>query len=75
MRKGMEKESLDLLDAALLAVRGDLMPRVEEFAQKSFAGTLTPEEQGEYAENVRLNDTLSVLKLQAEDLSAVHAAS
>ena len=52
------------------------MPRVEELAQKSSAGTLTPEEQGEYAEIVRLNDTLSVLKLQAADLSsAVRAAS
>ena len=75
VRKCMEKETLDLLDAALEAVRGDLMPRVEELARKSSAGTLTPEEQGEYAEIVRLNDTLSVLKLQAEDLSAVRAAS
>jgi hypothetical protein len=72
---GMEKQTLDLLDAALEAVREDLMPRVEELAQKSSAGTLTPEEQGEYAEIVRLNDTLSVLKLQAEDFSAVRAAS
>lgn len=75
VRKRMEKETLDLLDAALEAVRGDLAPRVEELAQKSSAGTLTPEEQGEYAEIVRLNDTLSVLKLQANDLSAVRAAS
>jgi hypothetical protein len=75
MRKGMEKQTLDLLDAALEAVRGDLVPRVEELAQKSSAGTLTPEEQREYAEIVRLNDTLSVLKLQAEDFSAVRAAS
>jgi hypothetical protein len=75
MRKNMEKATLDLLDAALEAVRGDLLPRVEELAQKSSAGTLTSEEQGEYAEIIRLNDTLSVLKLQAEDLSAVRAAS
>lgn len=75
VRRCMEKETLDLLDAALEAVRGDLVPRVEELAQKSSAGTLTPEEQGEYAEIVRLNDTLSVLKLQTEDLSAVRAAS
>ena len=71
----MEKETLDLLDAALETVRGDLMPRVAELAQKSSAGTLTHEERREYAEIVRLNDTLSVLKLQAADLSAVHAAS
>ena len=51
------------------------MPRVEDLAQKSSAGTLTPEEQGEYVEIVRLNDTLSVLKLQADELSAVRAAS
>jgi hypothetical protein len=38
------------------------LPRVEELAQKSSAGTLTPEEQNEYAEIVRMNDTLSVLK-------------
>lgn len=72
---GMEKQTLDLLDAALEAVREDLMPRVEELAQKSSTGTLTLEEQGEYAEIVRLNDTLSVLKLQAQDFSAVRAAS
>lgn len=71
----MEKETLDLLDAALEAVRGDLTPRVEELAQKSSAGTLTSEEQGEYTEIVRLNDTLSVLKLQAEHLSALRVAS
>lgn len=71
----MERQTLDLLDAALEAVREDLMPRVEELARKSSAGTLTPEEQDEYAEIVRLNDTLSVLKLQAEDFSAVRAAS
>jgi len=75
MRKSVKKGTLGLLDAALEAVRGDLMPRVEELAQKSSAGTFTPEEQSEYAEIVRLNDNLSVLKLQAEDLSAVRAAS
>jgi len=75
MTKTVEKGTLDLLDAALEAVRGDLMPRVEELAQKSSAGTLTSEEQGEYAEIIRLNDTLSVLRLQAEDLAAVRAAS
>lgn len=70
----MEKEPLDLLDAALEAARGDFTPRVGDLAQKSSAGILTAEGQDEYAGIVRLNDTLSVLKLQAEDLSAVRAA-
>ena len=38
--------------------------------QKSAAGTLTAEEQTEYSEIVRLNDTLSLLELQVEDLAA-----
>lgn len=67
----MEKQTLVLLDTALDAVRRDLSPRVEELAHKSAAGILTPEERIEYAEIVRLNDTLSLLKLQAEDLSTV----
>jgi hypothetical protein len=71
----MQKHTLDLLDTALEALREDLVPRVEELAQKSAAGTLTAEEQTEYSEIVRLNDTLSLLKLQAEDLLAVRAAS
>jgi transglutaminase-like putative cysteine protease len=71
----MEKQTLALLDSALDAVRRDLSPRVRELAEKSTAGTLTPEEQAEYADIVRLNDTLSLLKLQAEDLSTVRAAS
>jgi hypothetical protein len=71
----MQKHTLDLLDTALDAFREDLVPRVEALAQKSAAGTLTAEEQAEYSEIVRLNDTLSLLKLQAEDLLAVRAAS
>jgi hypothetical protein len=51
-----------------------LVPRVEELARKSAAGTLTAEEHTEYSEIVLLNDTLSLLKLQAEDLM-VRAAS
>jgi hypothetical protein len=70
----MHKHTLDLLDTAFDAVREDLVPRVEELARKSAAGTLTAEEQTEYSEIVRLNDTLSLLKLQAEDLM-VRAAS
>jgi hypothetical protein len=71
----MDKQTLALLESALDAVRRDLSPRVEELADKSTAGALTPEEQSEYAEIVRLNDTLSLLRLQAEDLSNVRAAS
>jgi len=71
----MEKQTLALLDSALDAVRRDLSPRVEELAQKSTAGILTPEELAEYSEIVRLNDNLTLLKLQAEDLSAIRAAS
>jgi hypothetical protein len=71
----MDKQTLALLESALDAVRRDLSPRVEELADKSTAGALTPEEQSEYAEIVRLNDTLSLLRLQAEDLSIVRAAS
>ncbi|HEX9983366.1 MAG TPA: hypothetical protein VGF69_08880 [Thermoanaerobaculia bacterium] len=55
----MEKETLDLLEAALEAVRGDLTPRVEELAEKSSAGTLTPE----HAERVVQADDLGVLAL------------
>jgi len=71
----MEKQTLVLLTSALEAVRCDLAPRVEELALKSAEGTLAPEELAEYSEIVRLNDNLSLLKLQAEDLSAIRAAS
>jgi len=71
----MEKQTVALLESALDAVRRDLSPRVEELAQKSSAGTLSPEEQVEYAEIVRLNDTLSLLKLQAESLLTARIAS
>jgi hypothetical protein len=70
----MEKQTLALLDAALEAVRRDLSSRVEELAQKRTLRTLDSGEQTEYAETVRLNDTLSLLKLQAEDLSAQRVA-
>lgn len=70
----MEKQTLALLDSALDAVRRDLSPRVEELARKSTLGALSPDEQAEYADIVRLNDTLSLLKLQAEDLSALRVA-
>jgi hypothetical protein len=71
----MEKRTLEQLEAALEAVSKDLAPRVEELAQKSTAGDLTPEEYGEYAEVVRLNDMLSLLRLQAEEFWTMRAAS
>lgn len=60
----MEKRPLEQLEAALDAVSRDLAPRVEELAQKSIQGALTPEEHSEYTGIVRLNDRLSLLKLQ-----------
>ena len=71
----MQKHTLDLLDTALDAVREDVVPRVEELARKSADGTLSAVDQAEYSELVRLNDTLSLLKLQAEELLAVRFAS
>jgi hypothetical protein len=71
----MERRTLEQLEAALDAVSRDLSPRVEELARKSTEGALTPEEQREYAEIVRLNDRLSLLKLEAEELWTMRAAS
>lgn len=71
----MEKQTLELLDSALDAVRRGLSPRAEELARKSTSGTLTTEELAEYTEIVRLNDNLALLKLQAQDLSAIRSAS
>jgi hypothetical protein len=45
----MEKRTLEQLEIALDAVSKDLLPRVQELAQKSAAGLLTPEERREYA--------------------------
>ena len=73
--KLMKKRTLAQLEAALDAVSKDLAPRVEELAEKSISGVLTPEEHREYAEVVRLNDTLIILKLQAEEFWTMHAAS
>ena len=73
--KPMEKRTIEQLEAALNAVSKDLAPRVEELAAKSSEGVLTPEEQKEYADVVRLNDMLSLLKLQAEEFWAMRAAS
>jgi hypothetical protein len=71
----MDKRTIEQLEAALSAVSRDLSPRVEELATKSTEGVLTPKERDEYAEIVRLNDTLSLLKIQTEEFCAVRAAS
>jgi hypothetical protein len=71
----VEQRTLKQLEAALEAVGSDLLPRVEELAQRSTEGLLTPEESHEYDEIIRLNDMLSLLKLQAEALRTVRAAS
>jgi len=63
----MERQTLDKLEAAFEAVEKDLSGRVAELAVKSTSATLSQEEQAEYEQIVRLNDLLSILKLQAEE--------
>jgi hypothetical protein len=62
----METRTLEQLEVALAADDEDLSPRVEELAQKSTAGLLTPEERDEYAAIVRLNDMRSLVRFQAD---------
>jgi hypothetical protein len=71
----MERQTLDKLEAAFEAVEKDLSGRVAELSAKSSCGTLSQEEQAEYEQIVRLNDLLSVLKLQAEEYWAPRIAS
>lgn len=71
----MDKRALEQLETALEAFGRDLSPRVEELAEKSSSGQLTPEERREYAEIVKINDTLGLLRLQAEGLWTMRAAS
>src|SRR5882672_3255966 len=71
----MEKQTLEKLDAALEAVENDLSGRVTELALKSTAGTLSQDDQAEYEHIVRLNDLLSMLKLQTEEYWAPRIAS
>lgn len=71
----MQKTTLEQLETALDVVAKDLAPRVAELAQKSTAGSLTPDEKREYEEIVQLNDTLSLLRLQTEDVWSLRAAS
>src|SRR6266446_4596018 len=72
---GMEKQTLEKLEAAFEAVEKDLSGRVTELARKSIAGTLSQDEQAEYEHIVRLNDLLSMLKLQTEEYWAPRLAS
>jgi hypothetical protein len=71
----MERQTLDKLAAAFEAVEKDLSGRVAELAAKSTSGMLSQEEQAEYEQIVRLNDLLSMLKLQAEAYWAPRIAS
>jgi hypothetical protein len=70
----MERQTLDKLEAAFEAVEHDLSKRVAKLAVKSTAGMLSQEETAEYEQIVRLNDLLSILKLQAEEYWALHIA-
>jgi hypothetical protein len=71
----MKRHTIEQIEAALKAVSNDLAPRVEELARKSTEGVLTPEEHREYTEVVRLNDMLSLLKLETEEFWTMRAAS
>jgi 5'-deoxynucleotidase YfbR-like HD superfamily hydrolase len=71
----MEKQTLEQLTAAFKAVEKDLSERVADLAAKSSSGKLSEEERTEYEQIVRLNDLLSMLKLQAEEYWAPHIAS
>jgi len=71
----MKKQTLDKLDAAFEAVERDLSGRVAELAVKSTAGKLSQEEKSEYEHIVRLNDLLSLLKLQTEEYWSPRVAS
>jgi hypothetical protein len=71
----MEKQTLDKLAAAIEAVEKDLSGRVSELATKSSSGSLSSEEKSEYEQIVRLNDLLSLLKLQAEAYWSPRVAS
>ena len=71
----MNPRTLEQLQAALDAVQSELSPRVSVLADRSTNGELTDDERREYAEIVRLNDTLSLVRLRAGALRSVRAAS
>lgn len=71
----MGKHTLEQLTAAFKAVEADLSGRAAELAVKSTASKLSKVERTEYEQIVRLNDLLSLLKLQAERYWAPRIAS
>lgn len=71
----MERQTLDRLTDAFKAVEKDLSARVADLAAKSSAGNLSEEERAEYEQIVRMNDLLSILKLQAEEYWVPRIAS
>lgn len=71
----MGKQTLTQLNTAFKAVEDELSERVTDLAAKSSAGQLTDKESIEYEQIVRLNDLLSLLKLQAEEYWAPRVAS
>ena len=71
----MGKRTFEQLTEAFKAVEKDLSGRAGELAAKSTSGKLSREERTEYEQIVRLNDLLSLLKLQAEQYWAPRIAS
>ena len=71
----MNKQTLDNLEKAIEAVGKELSERVAELAVKNSSGRLSSEEKSEYEQIVRLNDLLSLLKLQAEEYRTTRIAS
>ncbi len=71
----MGKQTLEQLNAAFKAVEKDLAGRATDLGAKCSSGKLSKDEQAEYEQIVRLNDLLSLLKLQAEQYWASRIAS
>ena len=71
----MGKQTLSQLTAAFKAVEDELSERVSELAAKNSTGKLSDTERDEYQRIVRLNDLLSLHKLQAEEYWAPRIAS
>lgn len=71
----MEQQTLATITSACEAVAHDLADRVSVLATKSSAGTLSSDEKVEYEQIVRLNDLLSLLRLQATEYWAARVAS
>jgi hypothetical protein len=71
----MELSTLNQLEAALEAMRTDLLGRVEQLARKSSQGALSEEERAEYEQIVQLNDLMAIVKLQSEQVWRLRKAS